>query len=69
MSLFDACEQFFRQINPQHYCEDEEIELNEENIVIKSDDDYSYCPCAIAASQLVEYVIYIQNYLWEKKQN
>ena len=80
MSLFDAWEKFYSQIYPQHYLDDEEtkliesneetklVESNEENIITELDDN-SYCPATIAASQLVEYVIYIQNYLWDKKQN
>jgi hypothetical protein len=82
MSLFDAWEKFYSQIYPQHYLDDDEetnlIESNEETIVTELEDteledteleDNSYCSATIAASQLVEYVIYIQNYLWNKKQN
>jgi hypothetical protein len=60
MSLF---EEFFRQINPQQYNEDEEIKS------VESDNEYLSCPVGISASQLVEYIIYLQNYLLEKKQN
>ncbi len=67
MSLFDACEQFFKQINPQHYFEDEDINVLEEEQVDSDDDEYSYCPPMIAASQLVKYLIHMESYLRGKK--
>jgi len=71
MSLFDACEEFLKQINPQYYDyeENNSFQTDEKKAVIESDDDYSYCPIVDSMYQLVEYVIYAQKYLWEKKQN
>jgi len=57
MSLFDACEQFFKQINPQHFSDDEE-----------NDDDFAYCPSTVEF-ELFKYLTCVQNYLWGKKQN
>ena len=66
MDFFDAWEQFAKQIYPQQHFEDddddENINLNNNNII-----DYdTYSPSAITACYLVEYVIYIQNYLLKK---
>jgi hypothetical protein len=66
MDFFDAWEQFAKQIYPQQHFEDDD---DDENINLNNYfklDYETYSPSAITACYLVEYVIYIQNYLLKK---